>query len=106
MQDESNAAIRDKKKERNQNSKAHSENRRLSQSVREMIRAKKVEDARRACEEQVPPGCSYWPLIDILSAEHSLQHTSQLSAFVHVRTAKNCVMFVPRECMLMYAARR
>ena len=53
LQDELNAEIREKKKERNQNSKAFSENRRLSQTVREMIRAKKVEDARRACEEQV-----------------------------------------------------
>ena len=53
LQDESNIAIRDKKKERNYNSKAHSDNRRLSQSVREMIRAKKVDEARRACEEQV-----------------------------------------------------
>lgn len=52
-QDELNSEIREKKKERNQNSKAFSENRRLSQSVREMIRAKKVEEARRACEEQV-----------------------------------------------------
>ena len=53
LQDELNAEIREKKKERNQNSKAFSENRRLSQTVREMIRAKKFEDARRACEEQV-----------------------------------------------------
>ena len=53
VQDELNAEIREKKKERNQNSKAFSENRRLSQTVREMIRAKKFEDARRACEEQV-----------------------------------------------------
>ena len=53
MQDELNAEIREKKKERNQNSKAFSENRRLSQTVREMIRAKKFGDARRACEEQV-----------------------------------------------------
>jgi hypothetical protein len=52
-QDELNSEIREKKKERNQNSKAFSENRRLSQSVREMIRAKKVEEARRACEEHV-----------------------------------------------------
>ena len=61
MQDESNAAIRDRKKERNQNSKAFSENRRLSQSVREMIRAKNVEEARRACEEQVLAGACPLP---------------------------------------------
>ena len=57
VQDEINGEIREKKKERNQNSKAFGENRRLSQSVREMIRARKVEDARRACEEQVISAC-------------------------------------------------
>ena len=53
MQDEINVAIREKKKERNQNSKAYGDNRRLSQSIREMIRARKIDEARRACEEQV-----------------------------------------------------
>lgn len=57
MQDELNVEIRDKKRERNHNSKAFSENRRLSQSVRELIRAKKVDEARRACEEQVNLVC-------------------------------------------------
>ena len=91
MQDESNAAIRDKKRERNQNSKAHSENRRLSQSVREMIRAKKVEDARRACEEQVPP-----PLLMLSMPRQCspLQRARACSAVLHARTATTCRMFI------------
>lgn len=94
MQDESNAAIRDKKKERNQNSKAYSENWRLSQSVREMIRAKTVEEARRACEEQVLAGCCPSP------------HTGNLSRAVeHLQAPVVCCACAPLQSLVVHSGR-